>query len=167
MSNTAGAFGTTGQWWLGRQVALQGTALAGVGYAGGGVIRGAGVTAPSPLGEGKRNYHYGLAPESLLALKLIFADRAALDTTARNYYISRIAASESTGSETMNRYDVLLTVRVYGLNGITVRYSDSTRDGRYVGLPDSHQRVKTINIGYTLLGHSRLGAVDWRPEASQ
>ena len=167
VSNTAGAFGTTGQWWLGRQVALQGTALAGVGYAGGGVIRGAGVTAPSPLGEGKRNYHYGLAPESLLALKLIFADRAALDTTARNYYISRIAASESTGSETMNRYDVLLTVRVYGLNGITVRYSDSTRDGRYVGLPDSHQRVKTINIGYTLLGHSRLGAVDWRPEASQ
>ena len=63
VSNTAGAFGTTAQWWLGKQVALQGTALAGVGYAGGGVIRGAGVTAPSPLGEGLRNYHYGLAPD--------------------------------------------------------------------------------------------------------
>ena len=116
VSNTAGAFGTTGQWWLGRQVALQGTALAGVGYAGGGVIRGAGVTAPSPNGEGLRNYHYGLAPESILALKLIFGDRAALDTTARGYYISRIAASESTGSETMDRFDALFTIRIYGLS---------------------------------------------------
>jgi len=167
VSNTAGAFGTTGQWWPTQQVALQSTALIGVGYAGGGVIRGAGVTAPSPLGEGQRNYHYGLAPESILAMKLIFADRAALDATARGYYISRIAASESTGSETIGRLDVLFTVRVYGLNGLTIRYSESTRDGRYVRLPDSHQRVQTLSVGYTLLGHTRFGAVDWRPESSQ
>jgi hypothetical protein len=83
VSNTGGALGTTGQWWVARQIALQGTALIGVGYAGGGVIRGAGVTTPGPLGEGQRNYHYGLAPESIVALKLIFGDRAALDTTAR------------------------------------------------------------------------------------
>jgi hypothetical protein len=162
VSNTAGAFGTTAQWWLSSNVALQGTALAGVGYAGGGVIRGSGVTAPGPTGEGQRNYHYGVAPESVLALRLILGDRAALDATARGYYISRVAASESTGSETINRIDVAFTVRVYNLHGITVRYSESGRDGRYTKLPDSHQRVETVSIGYTLLGHERFGAVNWR-----
>jgi Domain of unknown function (DUF3943) len=164
VSNTAGAFGSTAQWWLTRSVALQGTGLVGVGYAGGGVIRGSGVTYPSPLGEGQRNYHYGVAPESLLALRLIFGERAALDATARGYYISRIAASESTGSETIDRFDVAFTVRVFGLHGLTVRYTTITRDGRYTHLPDSDQNVRTINIGYTLLGHTRFGAVDWRAE---
>lgn len=162
VSNTAGAIGTTAQWWLSPNVALQGTAMAGIGYAGGGVIRGAGVTRPSPNGEGQRNYHYGLAPESVLAARLIFGDRAALDATARGYYISRIAASESSGSETIDRFDVLLTIRVFDLHGLTLRYSESTRDGRYVNLPDSHQRVSTISLGYTLLGHQKFGAVDWR-----
>jgi hypothetical protein len=162
VSNTAGALGTTAQWWISHSVALQGTALAGVGYAGGGVIHGAGVTGPSPNGEGQRNYHYGLAPESILAARLICGDRLALDATARGYYISRIAASESTGSETIDRFDVLLTVRVFDLHGLTLRYSESTRDGRYVHLPDSHQRVSTLSVGYTLLGHQKFGAVDWR-----
>ena len=34
VSTTAAALGTTGQWWISRQVALQGTALFGVGYGG-------------------------------------------------------------------------------------------------------------------------------------
>lgn len=167
VSNTAGAFGTTGQWWLSRGVALQGTALLGVGYAAGGVIRGAGITAPSPQGEGQRNYHYGIAPESVVTLRLLFGDRVALDTRARGYYISRVAASESTGSETIDRFDIALTFRVFDLHGLTLSYSQSTRDGRYVGLPDSHQSVRTISVGYTLLGHSRLGAVDWRNDSQQ
>ncbi|HET9391290.1 MAG TPA: DUF3943 domain-containing protein [Steroidobacteraceae bacterium] len=163
VSNTAGALGTTGQWWLSQKVALQSSALMGVGYAGGGVIHGSGVRPPGPLGDGQRNYHYGLAPESILAMRLIFADRVALDTSARGYYISRIGATESRGSETIDRIDVALTVRVFDLHGITIRYEQSHRDGRYSTDPDSQQRVSTINIGYTLLGHARFGAVDWRP----
>ena len=120
--------------------------------------------APSAL---QRNYHYGIAPESIVALRLTFADRAALDTSARGYYISRLAASESTGSETIDRFNVALTVRVFDLHGLTLSYSQSTRDGRYVGLPDSHQSVRTISIGYTLLGHTRLGAVEWRNDSRQ
>jgi hypothetical protein len=162
VSNTAGAVGSTAQWWLSRNIALQGTALAGVGYAGGGVIHGSGLTQPGPNGEGLRNYHYGLAPESVISGRLILGDRAALDATARGYYISRIAASESTGSESIDRFDVLFTVRVFGLHGLTLRYSESTRDGRYVRLPNSHQSVSTISLGYTLLGHQKFGAVDWR-----
>lgn len=165
VSSTAGALGTTGQWRLSQRVALQETALLGVGYAAGGVIHGAGVRSPSVLGEGQRNYHYGIAPESLVALRLIFGNRAALDATARGYYISRLGASESTGSETIERLDVALTVRIYKLQGIVVRYRISNRDGRYVGEPDSHQRVATLNIGYTLISGDDFGAVDWRQSA--
>ncbi|MGB7740125.1 MAG: DUF3943 domain-containing protein, partial [Steroidobacteraceae bacterium] len=42
VSTTGVALGTTAQWWLSRAMALQGSALAGVGYGGGGVIHGAG-----------------------------------------------------------------------------------------------------------------------------
>jgi hypothetical protein len=162
VSNTAGAVGTTGQWWLSHSVALQGTALAGVGYAAGGVIHGSGVTAPGVGGEGQRNYHYGVAPEAVVALRLILGDRADLDATARGYYISKLGATESTGSETIDTIDVALTVRVAGLHGLTIRYSESSREGRYVRQPTSHQTVRTATIGYTLLGHERFGAVDWR-----
>jgi len=162
VSNTAGAVGTTGQWWLSQNVALQGTALLGVGYAGGGIIHGSGVRSPSATGEGQRNYHYGVAPESVLALRLILGDRAAVDIAGREYYISRLGATESTGSETLDTVDIALTVRVFQLHGITLRLSQSTRDGRYYHQPDSHQTVGTVSIGYTLLGHERFGAVDWR-----
>jgi hypothetical protein len=164
VSTTAGAVGTTGQWWLSRRMALQETALLGVGYAAGGVIHGDGVSRPGPLGEGQRNYHYGVAPESVIALRFIFSDRAAIEATARGYYISKLGATETTGSETIERVDVALTVRVYGLHGIIVRYRISNRDGRYVGEPTSHQRVATVDVGYTLIGEDGLGAVDWRRE---
>jgi hypothetical protein len=162
VSSVAGALGTTGQWWLSQRVALQDTALLGVGYAAGGVIHGAGVAAPGPLGEGLRNYHYGVAPESVVALRLIFANRAAVDASARGYYISRLGATESTGSELIERVDLALTLRVCGHHGIFVRYRVSNRDGRYVGEPTSHQRVAILNIGYTFLGEDDLGAVAWR-----
>jgi hypothetical protein len=120
------------------------------------------VTAPGPHGEGDRNYHYGVTPEAVLALRLIFGDRVDVDATARSYYISRLGATESTGSEKIDRLDVAMTVRVFDLHGITLRYSVSNRNGRYVGLPDSSQRVAMINLGYTLLGQAHFGAVDWR-----
>jgi hypothetical protein len=167
VSSTAGAFGTTGQWWLSQHVALQETALVGIGYAAGGVIHGAGIAPPGPLGGGQRNYHYGVAPESLIELRLILANRAALDTAARGWYISKVGATESTGSETIERLDVGLTVRVFGQHGIFVRYRVSNRDGRYVGEPNSHQSVRTLNIGYTFIGEEDLGAVDWLGAAPQ
>jgi len=170
VSSTAGAFGTTAQWWLSHNLALQGTALAGVGYAAGGVIHGSGVTTPGPAGEGQRNYHYGVAPEAVLAMRLVWGDHAALDATGRAYYISGLGATESAGSETIDRVDVALTVRVHGLHAITIRFAESSRDGRYAQRPDSHQRVATFSIGYTLLGDPHFGAVDWRarePQASQ
>ena len=165
VSSTGASLGTTGQWWLSRTVALQGSALGGVGYGGGGVIHGAGVATAGPLGDGQRDYHYGVTPQALLALRLIIGDRLSIDTTARDYYISRFGATESTGSENIARADISITARIYNLHGITLRYSESQRDGRYATLPTSHQSTGTISIGYTLLGQTRFGAVDWRPKS--
>jgi len=166
VSSTAAALGTTGQWWLSRSIAVQGTALAGVGYGGGGVIRGAGVAQAGMLGDGQRDYHYGLTPQGEIQLRLILGNRVSLDTTFREYYISRVAATESTGAEDISRADTALTFRIYNLHGITLRYSEATRNGRYATLPTSHQTLGTFSIGYTLIGQTRFGVVDWRSSAA-
>lgn len=165
VASTALSVGTTGQWWASRTIAVQGTGLAGLGYAGGGVIHGSGITSPGPEGDGLRDYHYGFTPQALIALRLIVGDRLSFDTTAREYYISRLGATESSGSEDIIRVDAALTLRVYNLHGITLRFIESRRDGRYPDFPASKQNVGTVILGYTLLGHTRFGAVDWRPIA--
>ncbi len=166
VSTTGLALGTTGQRWLSRTVALQGTGLAGVGYGGAGVLHGARVTTAGPLGDGQRDYHYGVTPQAMLSLRLIMGDRASIDATARDFYVSRLGSTESTGTENIARAEVALTVRVYHLHAITIRYSESRRDGRYATLPTSHQTVGSVSLGYALLGQTRFGAVDWRPSSA-
>jgi hypothetical protein len=78
-----------------------------------------------------------MTPQGLLALRLIFGDRVSIDTSVRDYYVSRVAASESTGSENIGRADISITVRAYNLHGITVRYAESRRCGR---LAFTHRR---------------------------
>lgn len=156
ISTTAAALGTTAQWWLSPTVALQGSALAGVGYGSAGTIR----------GVGDRDYHNGVTPQGLLALRLIFSDRASLDLTARDYYVTDIASDEKGGSENIVRADAALTVRLYNLHGIALKYVTSRRDARYDGLPGTRQEVGTISIGYAYLGQTRSGAVDWRPKSA-
>jgi hypothetical protein len=167
VSTTAASLGSTGQWWLSRNIALQGTMLAGLGYGGGGVLHGAGVTQAGTFGDGQRDYHYGMTPQGELALRLLVGDRLSLDGTVRRYYIGRTGATESTGSEGIERVDASVTFRVFNLHGVTLKYSESSRTGRYARLPTSHQNLTTFSIGYTLMGHARLGAVDWRPTALQ
>ena len=75
---------------------------------------------------------------------------------------AKVAATESTGTEDIERIDSSVTIRVFKLHGITLRYSEFIRNGRYATLPTSHQRLNTVSIGYTLLGQARLGTVDWR-----
>jgi len=166
VSNTGVAFGTTGQWWLSRAVALQGTGLVGFGYGGAGVIHGAGIATAGPAGDGQRDYHYGVTPQAVLALRMIFGDRVSIDGTAREYYVSRFGATESTGSEDIFRADIYLTARIFNLHGITLRYAESRRNGRYDNIPTSHQTIGTVSIGYTYLGQTHFGAVDWRPKSA-
>ena len=155
VSTTALGIGSTAQMWLSPTVALQGTALAGVGYGSAGTIH----------GVGERDYHNGISPQGLLAMRLIFSDRAALDLEMREYYISGVASAESDGTENVLRGVGTLTVRVYDLHGLTLRYTISRRDAHYNSLADTSQTVGTVSVGYTYLGHSRFGAVDWRPKS--
>src|ERR1700733_8074063 len=80
VSTTAASLGTTNQWWISSHVAFQSTLLGGVGYGGGGVLHGSGVTTAGPLGVGQREYHYGLTPQTLINARLLLGDRVSLDT---------------------------------------------------------------------------------------
>jgi hypothetical protein len=153
VSSTAVSLGTTGQLWLSKNVALQGTALAGVGYGAAGTIH----------GSGERDYHYGATPQALLALRMLFGQSANLDLTARSYYVSNVASTENRGTERILRGDAAFTLRVHGPHSVTIKYNASRRDASYPDLATTHQTVNTLSLLYTYsFGDTRFGAVDWR-----
>jgi len=151
VSSTAASLGTTFQWWLAKTVALQGSVLGGVGYG----------AAGTTTGVGERNYHYGVDPQGLLALRLIFGNRAMLDVTGRAYYIGGTGSTEP-GTENIGRLNAGLTVRIYGRHALGVQYIASSRDAYYPNRADVHQTTGTYSLVYTLLGDSGFGAVEWR-----
>jgi hypothetical protein len=152
VSSTALNLGTTAQWWLSRAVALQGTALAGVGYGAAGTIH----------GSGERDYHYGATPQGILELRLILGDRAMLNVTAHEYYVSGLGSTEHRGSENIARGTASFTVRVYDRHAIALKYVASQRDAHYPDLPNTYQSVGTFYLAYTFLGSTGFGAVEWR-----
>jgi hypothetical protein len=152
VSSSALNLGTTAQWWLSRAVALQGTALGGVGYGAAGTIH----------GSGERDYHYGATPQGLLELRLILGDRAMLNVTAHEYYVSGLGSTEHRGSENSARETASFTVRVYDRLAIALKYVASQRDAHYPDLPNTYQTVGTVYLAYTFLGSTGFGAVDWR-----
>jgi Domain of unknown function (DUF3943) len=151
VSSTALSLGTTGQLQFSDLIALQGTALAGTGYAA--------VSTPNGPAE---EYHYGIAPQALLALRLIAGDRASLDVTAREYFVSNIAAGRAGGHDNIVRADIALTVRVDKQQAVALKYLWNRRDAAFPGLGDRTQTRGTIGLYYVLLGDDRFGAVDWR-----
>lgn len=153
VSSTALSLGTTGQWWISKAVALQGTALGGLGYGAAGTIH----------GSGERDYHYGATPQALLALRLLFGGAANLDLTARSYYVSEIASTEDRGSERIFRADATLTVRIYGPHAATLKYNASQRNADYPDIADTQQTVTSLSVLYThFFGEAKFGAVEWR-----
>lgn len=154
VSTTAVQFGTTLQKWLSRRIALQATALGGLGYGAAGTI------LPN-ANEG--DFHYGLAPQTLLAGRLIFGQRVLIDATARGYYIDTIGAGKAPGTEMISRLDSSFMVRVFGPHAVGVHYLVGSRDARYQGgaLQDRHQLVETILFAYTYISDLHLGAVEW------
>lgn len=153
VSSTILSLGTTGQWWLTRAVALQGSAFGGIGYGA------AGTTRPSE----ERDYHYGGAGHGLLAARLIFGDKAMFDLTAREYYISGFGSTQTDGSERIFRGNTSFTVSVYKGHALGIQYVMSRRDAFSPNVPGSHQTIGTWSLAYNFLGDSRFGAVEWRP----
>lgn len=151
VSSTALSLGTTAEWWLSKSVALQGTGLLGVGYAAVGTLH----------GTRDNDYHYGVAPQGLLALRLIFGDRVSLDVTGREYFVSGVSSARG-GHDNIARLDTALTLRIYRQQAISLRYLVSRRDATFVDIGDRTQTRGTVGLFYTILGHDRFGAVDWR-----
>lgn len=74
---------------ISESLVLQTTGLVGGGYA-----------AASELGQADdRNYNYGIAPQAVVNLRLITGTRAALDLTARQYFISTIGGFDTGQSD--------------------------------------------------------------------
>ena len=150
VSSTAAALGTTGQWWVRDSVAVLGTALVGLGYTAVGTTR----------STSEADFHYGVAPQALLALRAIYKDEFAIDVAAREYYVSRVAASTAGGHENITRIDAALTWRVQGRHGISLKYLGNRRDAYDAQLGDRSQHRGTVGIFYTLLGHDFFGATE-------
>ena len=154
VSATGLSLGSTGHLWLTNDLSLEGTGMLGVGYTAVGTAHG---TASSD-----RDYNYGVSPQALLALRLTHSDKAALDITGREYFVSDVASGTSGGHDNIVRIDAALTWRLYKQHAVSIRYLGNRRDASIPGGPSGHQVRNTVGIFYTLLGQDRFGAVDWR-----
>ena len=153
ISSTSLSLGTTGQWWISKSVALQGTALAGIGYA-------AASTAAGPLTD-TSEYHYGIAPRIGLTARLTFADKLSAEISARRISLGRVT-QRAGGADDVTRVDTSLTWRVYERHAISVNYLWSHRRAQFANIPGRSQSLGTVGIYYTLLSRQGLGAVEWR-----
>ncbi|WP_250679640.1 DUF3943 domain-containing protein [Geomonas sp. Red32] len=152
VSNTALSLGTTWQNWLAPEVALQGSALAGAGYGAAGV---------TPRADGQRDYHYGITPQGTLSLRLIMANRVALESVARGYFVSGTGSDNAEGSEAIVRSNTNLIFRIFRRHGLGFQYIEALRVAKYGNLPTRRQSNGTVGIFYTFLGDAHLGAVEW------
>jgi hypothetical protein len=152
VSSTALSLGTTGQWWVSKAVALQGSVLAGGGYAAVGSVH----------GTTDKDYNYGLAPQGLIALRAIFGDRVSIDTTTRAYIVKDVGGADREGHDNIYRMDAAFTVRVYKQHAVAVRYLVNRRDTNSPTFGDRSQSNATVGLFYTFLGNDGFGAVDWR-----
>ena len=143
VSSTGIALGTTSQWWIDDRWRLVGTVTAGVGYTAAGSTGG---RDPNPATD--NDYHYGVAPQFLGVMRLVYKNDAALDLAAREYYVTRVAGRAS-GDQNIVRLEAALTYRVSGHHAVSLRYLFNERDS---------QRRGTVGVFYTYLGHDLFGA---------
>ena len=154
VSTTALSLGTTGHLWMSRDLSLEGTGMLGVGYTAVGTAEGTAST--------DRNYNYGVTPQALLALRLTHSDKAALELTGREYFVSKLASGTTGGHDNIVRLDAALTWRLYRQHAVSIRYLGNRRDASFAGGPTGRQVRNTVGVFYTLLGQDRFGVVDWR-----
>jgi hypothetical protein len=153
VSTTGLSVGTTAQWWMNEQFALQGTALLGLAYSAASTGRGA--------AETDRHYHYGVAPQAALSLRLTSGQHAALDVSAQTVALGSIAR-RAAGRDNISRVEAALTWRIQGPHAIGIGYQWSHRSTSSRLLPDSSPSLGTVTIGYVLMGQQGFGSVDWR-----
>jgi hypothetical protein len=148
-STTAASLGSSTQFWLSEHAALQTTVLAGVGFSAAQTVRGTEET----------DFHYGLAPQGLVAAKLIGGDRLALEVSGREYYVTDAGGFSRGGHDRVRRGDASLALRLFGRHAISVAYRAARRTSFVTGLPTVTQRSDTVGVFYTILGSGGFGAI--------
>ena len=157
VSTTSLSLGTTGQWWATKELAVQGTVLAGMGYSAANTARGV-----SDNGE----YHYGPASRGALALRVIDDTRAALDVIATVVSVGRITRRPA-GRDDITRVDTAFTWRLQGPHAIGISYVWSHRSASFPGTDGRRQSLGKVGLYYALLGQQSFGAVDWRDHSAE
>ena len=149
LSTTAFSFGTTLQASLSESVVLQSTGLLGAGYA-----------AARAIGPADgRDYHYGVAPQAVANVRLITGSRAALDLTAREYFVSGVGGFGTGQRDLIFVGDASLAVRVYRKHALGLTYQLAGRGSDYLELPDETRSRSRVGVFYTFLGSGGFGAV--------
>lgn len=124
VSTTALSLGTTGQWWASKSIALQGSALLGLGYAA------TSTTGATDVKDG--NYHYGASTPAALMLRAVAGDRAAIDVSGRFISLGHMTR-RADGRDEISRIDSAFTWRVHGQHAVGVNYLWSHRSASYPG----------------------------------
>jgi hypothetical protein len=151
LSSTAASLGTTAEWRVSPSIALRGTGIVGIGYATVSTINGA---------VDEHANHYGVAPQALASLRVIFGERASLDLIAREYFVSKVSGGSRGGHDNVIRSEAAFTWRVHREHGIAVKYQLSRRDATFPDLGDFVQTRGTIGLFYTYLGRDRFAIGD-------
>ena len=150
VSSSALSLGTTAQVWITESLALQGSALGGVGWTALGTIADV---------QEDRDYHSGWGPQALLELRFLGSDLAMLELAGKDYYVWGSGSGDS--RENVLRGEAALTVRIWRGHALRLQFVASSRDASFVDLPDTLQSVGALSLLYTWLGDRRFGAVDY------
>ena len=148
LSTTAFAFGTTLQAGKSEGLTVQSSALLGAGYA-----------AARALAQGNADYHYGVTPQTLVNLRLIAGRRAALDMTAREYFITGLGGFGTGQRDSIFVGDASFAMRVVGRHALALTYQRAGRSSHFFDAPDRSQARSRVGVFYTFLGSGGFGAV--------
>ena len=149
VSSTAVSFGTTLQASVSESLAVQSSGLVGGGYA----------AAHSVDQTNARDYQYGVAPQALANLRLIAGRRAALDLTAREYFVSAVGGFGTGQRDLIFVGDASLAIRLYRRHALDLTYQFAGRSSDYLTLPHQRQARSAVGVFYTVLGSGGFGAV--------
>ena len=149
LSTTAFSIGTTLQASLTESLVLQSTGLLGAGYA-----------AARAIGpEDGRDYHYGVTPQAVANVRLITGRRAALDLTAREYFVSGVGGFGTGQRDAIFVGDASLAVRLFSRHALGVSYQLAGRNSDFLDLPNQSSSRTRVGVFYTFLGSGGFGAV--------
>lgn len=148
-SSTAVSLGTTLQSSMSESLVVQSSALVGGGYA----------AAQSLAQTEGRDYHYGIGPQALANLRLIAGRRAALELTAREYFISAVGGFGNGQRDRIFVGDTSLAIRLYHRHALGFTYQLARRSSDRLALPNHTQSRSTVGVFYTFLGSGGFGVV--------